>query len=448
MRARFAFPTAATLALGVFVIILAITLTHGAAQPKLPESAGYGPNPTLPEPEQKKLPTINIATTRPWKDDEKPTPAQGFAVNAFAKDLAHPRNVYVLPNGDVLVAETDTPEKPADYKGIKGKFTELTQWRAGSGHGSANRLTLLRDADGDGVAEVKNVFLSGLNSPFGMALIGDTLYVANTDSLVKVPYRDGTTRIEAAPVKVADLPGGEINHHWTKSLVASADGKHLYVGVGSNSNAGENGIDKETNRAAILEIDPASGATRVFASGLRNPGALAVQPQTGALWASVNERDALGDDLVPDYMTEVHDGDFFGFPYSYYGSHLDPRVQPQKPELVAKARKPDYALGAHTASLGLAFYDGSALPQRYRGGAFVGQHGSWNRSQMRGYRVIFVAFQNGKPIGEPEEILSGFLDGSGHARGRPVGAAVDKRGALLVADDVGGRVWRVLPATH
>ena len=444
MRARFAI--AAAMPLGIAVIIFAVALTHGATQPKLPESAGYGPNPTLPEPVQQKIPTTKIATTRPWKDDEKPTPAQGFAVNAFAQDLAHPRNVYVLPNGDVLVAETDTPEKPADYKGIKGKVTKLTQWRAGSGHGSANRLMLLRDADGDGVAEVKNVFLSGLNSPFGMALVGDTLYVANTDALVKVPYRDGATKIDATPEKVADLPGGEINHHWTKSLVASPDGKHLYVGVGSNSNAGENGIEQETNRAAILEIDPASGAARVFASGLRNPGALAEQPHTGALWASVNERDALGDDLVPDYMTEVHDGDFFGFPFSYYGAHIDPRVKPQKPELVAKARKPDYALGAHTASLGLTFYDGSAFPQHYRGGAFVGQHGSWNRSQPSGYRVIFVPFEQGKPVGAPEEILSGFLDANGNARGRPVGVAVDKRGALLVADDVGGRVWRVTAA--
>ena len=445
MRARFAI--ASMPIVGIAAIIFAVALSHGATQPKLPESAGYGPNPTLPEPVQKKLPTINIATTRPWKGDEKPAPAQGFAVNAFAKDLAHPRNVYVLPNGDVLVAETDTPEKPADYKGIKGKFTELTQWRAGSGHGSANRLMLLRDADGDGVAEVKNVFLSGLNSPFGMVLVGDTLYVANTDSLVKVPYRDGAVKIEAEPVKVADLPGGEINHHWTKNLVASRDGKHLYVGVGSNSNAAENGIEQETNRAAILEIDPATGATRIFASGLRNAAGLAWQPQSGELWAAVNERDALGDDLVPDYMTSVHDGDFFGFPYSYYGAHLDPRVQPQKPELVAKARKPDYALGAHTASLGLAFYDGTAFPEHYRGGAFVGQHGSWNRSRLSGYRVIFVPFQNGKPDGEPEQILSGFLDTGDHARGRPVGVAIDKRGALLVADDVGGRVWR-LTAAH
>ena len=444
MRARFAI--AAATIWSAAALVPAIALTHGAMQPKLPESAGYGPNPTLPEPVQKKIPTINIATTRPWKDDEQPTPAPGFSVNAFAKDLAHPRNVYVLPNGDVLVAETDTPEKPADYKGVKGKFTKLTQWRAGSGHGSANRLMLLRDADGDGVAEVKNVFLSGLNSPFGMALIGDTLYVANTDSLVKVPYRDGATKIEVEPVKVADLPGGEINHHWTKNVVASRDGKHLYVSVGSNSNAAENGIEQETNRAAILEIDPVSGAARVFASGLRNAAGLAWQPQSGALWAAVNERDALGDDLVPDYMTEVHDGDFFGFPYSYYGPHLDPRVKPQNPELVAKARKPDYALGAHTSSLGLTFYDGSAFPQRYRGGAFIGQHGSWNRSRMSGYRVIFVPFQNGKPNGDPEPILTDFLDAGGHARGRPVGVAVDKRGALLVADDVGGRVWRVTAA--
>jgi glucose/arabinose dehydrogenase len=304
-------------------------------------------------------------------------------------------------------------------------------------------LTLLRDANGDGVAEKKTIFLQGLNSPFGMALVGDTLYVANTDSIVRVPYKSGETQVKETPIKVADLPGGPINHHWTKNLVASRDGKHLYVSVGSNSNAGENGIDEEKDRAGVLEVDPATGATRVFASGIRNPVGMAWQPDTGKLWVSVNERDELGDDLVPDYMTSIGDGDFFGFPYSYYGNHLDPRIKEQNPQLVARAKVPDYALGSHTSSLGLAFYDDSAFPARYRHGAFVGQHGSWNRSQRAGYRVIFIRFENGKPVGEPEDILTGFVDAKGDAHGRPVGVAVDKRGALLVADDVGGRVWRV-----
>ena len=388
---------------------------------------------------------MKIAPAQPWRDDEKPQPAAGLQVNAFARDLAHPRNLLVLPNGDVLVAETDTPSKPDDYKGIKGKITQHEQSKAGSGHGSANRVTLLRDADGDGVAETKTIFLQDLNSPYGMALIGDTLYVANTDSLVKVPYRDGDTQASAPAQKVADLPGGTINHHWTKSLVASRDGKHLYVGVGSNSNAGENGIDAEKNRADILEVDPTSGQWRVYASGLRNPAGLALNTD-GSLWTSVNERDELGDDLVPDYMTAVHEGDFFGFPYSYYGAHVDDRVKPQNPQLVASARMPDYALGSHTACLGLTFSADNQLPERFHNGAFVGQHGSWNRSQPVGYRVIFVKFEQGKPTGEPQEVLGGFRDAQGNARGRPVGVAIDKHGALLVADDVGGRVWRVTAA--
>jgi glucose/arabinose dehydrogenase len=424
--------------------LLATALALGAAT--LPQSAGYGPAPTLPEPDPQKIPTVKIAPARPWEGADKPQAAAGFAVNAFAVDLAHPRMLYVLPNGDVLVAETDTPEKPEDYKGIKGAVMKNVQHRAGSGHGSANRLTLLRDADGDGVAELHTVFLEGLNSPYGMALVGNMLYVANTDSLVRVPYHEGETQIATTPVKGVDLPGGPINHHWTKNLVASRDGKRLYVSVGSNSNAGENGIDKEANRAGVLEVDPATGKTRVFASGLRNPVGMGWQPDSGALWVAVNERDELGDDLVPDYMTALKDGAFYGFPYSYYGDHLDPRVKEQRPDLVAKASVPDYALGAHTASLGLAFYDGKAFPERYRGGAFIGQHGSWNRSQPSGYKVIFVRFENGRPVGEPEDILTGFVDGKGDAHGRPVGVAVDRRGALLVADDVGGRVWRVTAA--
>jgi len=426
--------------------LLALALANAvAATTTLPPDAGYGANPTLPEPQQKLVPTMKIAPAKPWSGDEKPQAAQGLTVNAFAKDLAHPRTLLVLPNGDVLVAETDTPSKPEDNKGIKGKITKHEQYKAGSGHGSANRITLLRDADGDGVAEQKTVLVDDLNSPYGMALVGDTLYIANTDALVRVPYHNGETTISATPQKVADLPGGPINHHWTKSLVASKDGKHLYVGVGSNSNAGENGIDKETHRADILEIDPATGKSRVYASGLRNPAGLALT-ENGQLWAAVNERDELGDDLVPDYMTSVHDGDFFGFPYSYYGAHLDPRVKPQNGQLVASARKPDYALGAHTASLGIVLTRDNALSPRFHDGAFIGQHGSWNRSQPSGYRVVFVKFEQGKPSGEPIDVLTGFRDADGNARGRPVGVAIDKRGDLLVADDVGGRVWRVTAA--
>ncbi len=427
--------------IGMLSTMLLATVAAGAAP--LPQSAGYGPQPELPAAQVQKIPTMKIAPTRPWSGGEMPQAAPGFAVSEFARNLAHPRMLYTLPNGDVLVAETDTPEKPQDYKGVKGTVMKFEQRRAGAGHGSANRLTLLRDADGDGVAEVQKIFLQGLNSPYGMALVGDVLYVANTDSLVRVPYHAGETQIVATPTKVADLPGGPINHHWTKNLIASRDGKHLYVSVGSNSNAGENGIEAETNRGAILEVEPRTGKSRVYASGLRNPVGMSWQPDSGALWTSVNERDELGDDLVPDYMTAVRDGAFYGFPYSYYGAHLDPRVQPARPDLAAQALVPDYALGAHTASLGLAFYDGNAFPQRYRGGAFVGQHGSWNRSQPSGYRVAFVPFVQGKPAGQAEDFLTGFLDEHDNARGRPVGVAIDRRGALLVADDVGGRVWRV-----
>jgi glucose/arabinose dehydrogenase len=318
--------------------------------------------------------------------------------------------------------------------------------KVGSGRPSADRITLLRDADGDGVAETQRIFLDGLHSPFGMALAGDTLYVANTDALVKVPYHDGATRADAAPVKVTDLPGGLRNHHWTKNVVANADGSRLYVSIGSNSNIAEHGMAEEEGRAAVWEVDPTTGAHRVYASGLRNPVGMAWQPDSGALWVAVNERDELGSDLVPDYMTALHEGAFYGWPYSYYGAHVDPRPQPPRPDLVATAVLPDYALGPHTASLGLTFYTGTLLPRRYHGGAFVGQHGSWNRRPFSGYRVVFVPFANGLPSGLPEDVLTGFLDDAEHARGRPVGVAVARDGALLVADDVGGAIWRVVPA--
>lgn len=407
---------------------------------------GMGPQPELPAPVESVIPTVNIATATQWPEGAKPTPAAGFAVNAFARHLDHPRWLYVLPNGDVLVAETNAPPKPEDGKGLKGAVMKLVMKRAGAGVPSADRISLLRDADGDGVAETKTVFLQGLHSPFGMALVGDTFYVANSDAVVKVPYRSGQTTITATPVKVAELPGGPINHHWTKSLVASKDGSRLYVGVGSNSNVGENGMDVETHRAAVLEIDPATGATRVFASGLRNPVGMDWQPDSGQLWVAVNERDELGSDLVPDYMTSVRDGGFYGWPYSYYGQHVDSRPQPPRPDLVAKAIKPDYALGPHTASLGLAFYDGTLFPARYRGGAIIGQHGSWNRRPRSGYKVIFVPFTGGKPDGEAEDLLTGFVDQDGNARGRPVGVAVGTGGAVLIADDVGNAIWRLVPA--
>jgi glucose/arabinose dehydrogenase len=411
----------------------------------LPEQAGIGSHPTLPSPNPTLLPTVNIAPAKGWPAGAKPQAAAGLAVNAFATNLDHPRWLYVLPNGDVLVAETNAPPKPEDGKGIKGWVMKQVMQGAGAGVPSANRIILLRDANGDGSAETRTVFLQGLNSPFGMALVGNSLYVANTDGLVRFPYRSGATRITDPGVKVLDLPAGPINHHWTKNVIASRDGSRLYVTVGSNSNVGENGMPNEVNRAAIWEVDPATGASRIFASGLRNPNGLAWQPQSGALWTTVNERDELGNDLVPDYMTSVKDSAFYGWPYSYYGQHVDTRVQPPRPDLVAKAIAPDYALGAHTASLGLAFYEGNLLPKRYRNGAFVGQHGSWNRKPRSGYKVIFVPFVDGNPVGNPEAVLTGFVDKDGNAQGRPVGVAVDSVGAVLVADDVGNSIWRVTP---
>lgn len=409
----------------------------------LPVSAGTGPNPEIPPPRAGLIPTVNIATARGWPAGGMPTPARGLSVNAFATGLDHPRWLYVLPNGDVLVAETNGPERPDDNKGIKGWFFKHFQKKAGAGVPSANRITLLRDANGDGVAETRTVLLDSLYAPFGMSLVGNTLYVANSDGVVSFPYSAGQTRINARPTKVVDLPAGTINHHWTKNLIASPDGSKLYASVGSNSNAGENGIDKEAGRAAIWEIDLHTGAHRIFASGLRNPVGMAWEPESGALWVSVNERDELGSDLVPDYMTAVRDGAFYGFPFSYYGQHVDTRVKEQRPDLVASAVVPDYALGPHTASLGLSSSRGSVLPAPFTNGMFVGQHGSWNRSPASGYKVVFVPFAAGKPAGAPVDVLTTFLDPDGNAWGRPVGVTIDSRGALLVADDVGNAIWRV-----
>ena len=404
-----------------------------------------GPHPILPEPSSSMLPTLNIAPAKGWPAGATPKPAPGFAVKAFAKNLDHPRWLYVLPNGDVLVAESDTPPQPADNQGIKGWFAKIVMQRAGSSHASANRITLLRDTNGDGVADVQTVFLKDLNSPIGMALIGNNLYVANTDAVLRFPYQTGSTSISAAGTKLVDLPAGPLNHHWTKNIIASKDGTHLYATVGSNSNVAENGMDQEVRRAAILEIDVATGKSRIFASGLRNPNGMDWEPKTGALWTVANERDELGNDLVPDYLTSVKRDAFYGWPYSYYGPHVDTRVTPPRPDLVAKAIPPDYALGAHVAALGLTFYQGNLFPQRYIGGAFIDQHGSWNRKPRSGYNVVFVPFKNGTASGKIEEVLTGFVDADGDALGRPVGVAVDQKGALLVADDVGNTVWRVSP---
>lgn len=425
------------------LLLLQITGCNAAAT--LPISATIGPQPTLPPPDKALVPTINIAPAKGWPAGAKPTAAPGFAVSAFATGLDHPRWLYVLPNGDVLVAETDAPPKPDDRKGLRGWIYGAVMKRAGSSNPSANRITLLRDKDGNGQAETRRVFLQQLNSPFGMTLSGKDFYVADTDAILRFPYQAGATALPEPGVKVADLPAGSINHHWTKDVIADQDGTRLFATVGSNSNAGENGIENEHYRADILEINPKTGQKRVYASGLRNPNGLAWQPQSGALWVAVNERDEIGNDLVPDYMTAVKEGAFYGWPYSYYGQHVDARVKPQRPDLVAKATVPDYALGAHTASLGLTFYTGTLLSKRYHGGAFIGQHGSWNREPRSGYKVIFVPFTNGRPSGPAEDILTGFVSRDGDAYGRPVGVAVDRGGALLVADDVGGTVWRVTP---
>ncbi len=418
-----------------------VALASVSGDASVPAVVGYGPNPILPAPSQPLIPTVNIAPAKPWTASEMPAAGAGFQVAAFARGLDHPRWIYVLPNGDVLVAESNSPgiEPP---KGLRGWIMKRVMARAGAAVPSPNRIILLRDADGDGVAETRTTFLQGLYSPFGMALVGNDFYVANTDAIVRFPYTTGATSITVQGTKLVDLPAAPLDHHWTKNIIASKDGSKLYATVGSNSNIAENGFNLEEGRAAIWEIDRATGRSRIFASGLRNPNGLAWEPETGALWTAVNERDELGDDLVPDYITSVRDGGFYGWPYSYYGQHIDDRVKPQRPDLVARAIPPDYALGAHTASLGLTFYEGNALSPRYRGGAFVGQHGSWNRSRPSGYKVIFVPFENGMPSALPEDVLTGFVE-EGVARGRPVGVAVDRSGGLLVADDVGNTIWRV-----
>ncbi|HSC67721.1 MAG TPA: sorbosone dehydrogenase family protein [Cellvibrio sp.] len=410
-------------------------------------AVGYGIDPELPAPEKKLLPVVNVASAKGWPENVQPTPASGTKVNLFAKDLDHPRWLYLLPNGDVLVAETDAPPRPEANKGFRGWMTKLFMKKAGSGKGSANRITLLRDSDGDGVADFRSAFLEGLNSPFGMVLVGNNFYVANTDAIVHFTYNTGDTKITSPGTPLVDLPGGAINHHWTKNIIASADGSKLYATVGSNSNIAEAGIAAEEDRAAILEVDISTGKRSLFATGLRNPNGLAWHPSSGELWTVVNERDELGNDLVPDYLTSVQRGGFYGWPYSYFGPHVDARVQPQQPDLVKRAIVPDYALGAHTASLGLAWSGGTSLPQQFAHGMFIGQHGSWNREPHSGYKVVFIPFAENKPSGAPPvDLLTGFLSKKGDAYGRPVGVILDNKGALLVADDVGNVIWRVSSA--
>ena len=444
MRAKYVITT---LHRGIGVVgVLGIV---GCGQPaRFPESAGMGPNPVLPTPSTSLIPLINVVKAKGWTAAAKPIAARGLAVNAFARDLDHPRWLYVLPNGDVLVAETNAPKRPDANKGIRGWFFRKFQKKAGGATPTANRITLLRDTDQDGAADTRSIFAAGLNSPFGMALVGNVFYVANSDAVVRLPYVEGQTRIDATATKVVDLPVGTINQHWTRNLIASPDGRKLYVSIGSASNIAEHGIDEEKGRAAIWEIDAATGNHRIFATGLRNPVGMAWEPTTGALWTAVNERDELGSDLVPDYMTSVRDGGFYGWPYSYFGQRVDRRVKPPRPDLVSAAIKPDYALGAHTASLGLAHSRGSTLPPPFTDGMFVGQHGSWNRAPRSGYKVIFVPFTRGSPSGAPVALLTGFVKENGEAMGRPVGVAIDKRGALLVADDVGNVIWRVTGQTE
>ena len=421
----------------------AVGLSGCAGASRLSETTTLGASPTLVAPKTAVVPSINVVEAIGWDGEETPAPAEGLAIVAFARSLDHPRWLYVLPNGDVLVAETNAPPRPDDNTGVRGWFFSRFQKKAGGAVPSANRISLLRDADGNGVAETKTVFMQGLNSPFGMALVGEDMYVANTDAVVKVPYTEGATTISAAPAKVLDLPAGPRNHHWTKNIVASPDGRRLYIAIGSNSNVGENGLDEEQGRAELWELDLQTGAHRTYASGLRNPVGMAWDPLTDKLWVSVNERDELGPDLVPDYMTAVQEGAFYGWPFSYFGNHVDDRVEPQRPDLVATAVVPDYALGAHTASLGLASAAGNTLPPAFAEGMFVGQHGSWNRKPRSGYKVVFVPFRDGHPADLPIDVLTGFVRENGDAMGRPVGVAIDKRGALLVADDVGNTVWRV-----
>jgi len=423
------------------VVLVAGCTAPGSSDPLV----GFGPSPPMPTAHTSLIPQVGVPDVVGWPAGAAPKAPAGFTVSRFAEGLDHPRWLLALPNGDVLVAEAAAPPSQGDATnpGIRGWIQKMLMERVKSAVPSPDRIILLRDADGDGVAETRTVFAQGLKSPFGMTLVGDTLYVANTDGVVSFPYRSGQTAVEGTGTKVFDLPGPPINHHWTKNVVASPDGRRLYATVGSNSNAGDNGMAAEQGRASVWVYDIASRQARIYASGLRNPNGLDFEPTPGAMWTAVNERDEIGPDVPPDYLTSLTDDGFYGWPYSYWGQHVDTRVSPPRPDLVSQAITPDYGLGPHTASLGLTFYRADAFPAPYRGGAFVGQHGSWNRQPLNGYRVVFIPFANGRPQMPAQEFLTGFLNAKNEIQGRPVGVAVDSRGALLVADDVGGVVWRV-----
>lgn len=429
---------------GILILVAAAILFYMTR----PDRARYeveavmGHAPKIAAPRTQTIPTVKVAEAIGWPQGRTPVAAQGLTVQAFASGLDHPRWMYRLPNGDVLVAETNSP--PREEGGIQNWVMKKLMGRAGAGVPSANRITLLRDADGDGVAEARSALLEGLNSPLGMALVGEHLYVGNTDALVRFPFQVGQTRITAPAEKIVDLPAA--GNHWTRNIIASEDGRFIYVAVGSDSNIGEKGLDRETNRAAILEVDVANRTFRPYVTGIRNPVGMAIEPQTGAIWTVVNERDMLGSDGPPDYLTRVQFGNYYGWPHSYWGGYVDDRVQPKRPDLREYAARPDYALGAHTASLGLAFANDARLGGPFARGAFIGQHGSWNRVPPSGYKVVFVPFgENGFPVrGQlPIDVLTGFLNDEGQAMGRPVGVITDQRGALLVADDVGNVIWRV-----
>ncbi|MGE8103780.1 PQQ-dependent sugar dehydrogenase [Allorhizobium sp. NPDC080224] len=404
-----------------------------------------GPDPVLPEPRQSLLPDLKVAEVVGWGENETPDVLEGFTITAYARDLANPRTVHTLPNGDVLVVQSKAPPgKPVERpKDVIRDF--IMAFAAGSGGNDkpTNLITLLRDTDRDGTVDERHDLLTDLNSPFGLAFADDTLYVAAADAVLAYDYQLGQNEITTPPRVLTPLPGGPINHHWTKDLALSPDSRFLYASVGSNSNAGERGLEAEKGRAAIWQIDRETGASRVYASGLRNPNGLTINPESGALWTVVNERDELGPNLVPDYMTSVQDRGFYGWPWSYFGQHVDPRLHPPRPDMVEQAIKPDYALSSHVAALGLAFSLGMAMPEEYANGAFVGNRGSWNRDQFNGYKVLYVPFENGMPSGEARDVVTGFLNPDEEARGRPVGLGFDGTGALLVADDAGNTVWRV-----
>ena len=426
------------------MVVTCLAIAGCGSSQDIDKSAQYGPSPSLPDPSRGLLPRMNVPKVIGWSDGATPTVPQGFRIEAIATGLSNPRNVYPLDNGDLLIIESKKDAKEP----VERPKRPVMAWIEAKAHGGSsegaqsNRILLLRAAGGNSAPAAPTVLVDNLNSPFGVVVVGNALYVADTDAILRFPFTVGQAKVGGPGEKVVDLPAGVINHHWTKSLTASPDGSKLYVGVGSNSNAMERGLEAETNRAAIWEVDPANGSFHVFANGLRNPNGLTFYPGSDTLWTVVNERDELGPNLVPDYMTSVKRGAFYGWPYSYWGRHEDPRVRPQRSDLVEAAIPPDYSLSSHVAPLGLAFYTGTSFPPQFRGGAFVGEHGSWNRPDLNGYKVVFIRFENGRPVGNPMDFVTGFLS-DGKARGRPVGVAVDRSGALIVADDVGNTVWRV-----